>query len=975
VAATLTITPTAEAVPWKSPQAGFTTGNYIVTLADLPAAAYAGTIPGLARTRPAEGENFAATSAATARYRTFLEDKHSRLLQRVGAAAAYHDYTVAFNGFAAHLTGRQAQALAKLPGVLAVQEDALRQPDTDLSPDFLGVTGRRGMWAKVGGRSVAGKGVIVGVIDTGIWPESRSFAGKRTIRRPHARPVHGIRARWTGRCETGERFVRRDCNRKLIGARYFVEGFGEENVDESDYISPRDGDGHGSHTASTAAGNRVRRVVVDGTRFGTVSGMAPAAKVAAYKVCWTGSVEREVADGCADSDSVAAIDQAVIDGVDVINYSIGAGSETSVIDPVEIAFMFAATAGVYNAASAGNSGPGESTLDHPSPWVSTTAAGTHRIAEKKLVLGNGRQFIGASTTRELPNLTPMVMAEDSGRAGVAPSEAELCGQGTLDPAKVSGKLVVCLRGVVDRIEKSFAVREAGGVGMVLINPSPNSLNGDLHAVPSVHLADTALAPVNAYVDGPSPVGKIVSLAKGESETQVPEVAEFSSRGPSTTTGGDILKPDLAAPGVDVLAAVAPQFHHGRRYDLISGTSMASPHNAGLAAVIRQAHPRWTPMEVKSALMTTARNHASTNARNGGVFAQGAGFVRPTSALDPGIVFHHGFPAWIGYLEEVTDQDLDGVFHGRFRRTGGSQLNQASIAIGRLAGTETVTRTLTNVSRRTETYRPHVTLPGVTVSFEPARVRVPAGRRARVEITFTRSSAAADEYTTGSLTWTGSRGHRARMPLAVRPVEVDAPEEVHGTGANGSAAIEVTAGFTGTLGTRVSGLLGTTPQADSVVAGPFDPDAPAASPATDRREVSVPAGTKVVRFHVQGLPGDDLDLWVYQVVDGEETLVDLSADADADEMVTFVEPDAGTYVAYVNGFATPDGGTYDWSQWVVGPPPAGNLTVTPASVPVTVGQQVVLTATWSGLDTTKRWLGFVGLTNGDREVGGTVVSVD
>ena len=197
VAATLTTTPSAQAVPWTSQQTGFTTGNYIVALTDMPATAYAGTIPGLARTMPREGGNFRATSAATVRYRTFLADKHARLLQRIGATA-YHDYTVAFNGFAAHLTGRQAQTLAKQPGVLAVQKDALRQPHTDLSPDFLGVTGRKGMWAEVGGRSVAGKGVIVGVLDTGIWPESRSFAGKRTIRRPHARPVHGIRARWTG---------------------------------------------------------------------------------------------------------------------------------------------------------------------------------------------------------------------------------------------------------------------------------------------------------------------------------------------------------------------------------------------------------------------------------------------------------------------------------------------------------------------------------------------------------------------------------------------------------------------------------------------------------------------------------------------------------------------------------------------------------------------------------------------------------
>jgi subtilisin family serine protease len=858
---------------------------------------------------------------------------------------------------------------------MAVQKDKLRKPDTDLSPEFLGLTGRNGLWSKVGGRAKAGKGVIVGVLDTGIWPESRSFAAKPTVRRPHARPVHGIRARWNGRCETGENWVKADCNRKLIGARYFVQGFGEANVDPSDYISPRDGDGHGTHTSSTAAGNRVRNVVVEGRRFGTVSGMAPAAKVAMYKVCWTGSVALDVPDGCFNSDSVAAIDQAVADGVDVINYSIGGTSESSVVDEVELAFMFAAAAGVYNAASAGNSGPGASTLDHPSPWVSTTAASTHRIAEKKLVLGNGRKFVGASVTRPLRTFTPMVMAETSGKTGVDPTDASLCAPGTLDPAKVSGKLVVCLRGVVDRIEKSFEVKAAGGVGMVMINPSPNSLNADLHAVPSVHLSDTALAPVSAYVAGPSPVGKIVRLRAGESHTKVPEVAEFSSRGPSTTTGGDILKPDLSAPGVDVLAAVAPPFHHGRRYDLISGTSMASPHIAGLAALVRQAHPRWTPMEVKSALMTTARNHVSTKARNGGVFAQGAGFVRPNNAVNPGIVFNHGFDAWIGYLEEVTGQDLDEVFHGRFRPTDGSQLNQASIAIGRLTGTQTVTRTMTNVSRRTETYRPHVLLPGVKVSFKPAKVRVRAGGRARVRITFTTAGAKADAYTTGSLIWRGSRGHRARMPLAVRPADVDAPVEVHGTGANGSVAIPVTAGFSGTLGTQVSGLVGATPEADSVESGPFDITAPAASPATDRREVVVPSGTKVVRFDVHGLPSDDLDLFVYEVVDGQETLVDLSADGDADETVTLREPEAGTYVAYVNGFATPGGGTYDWTQWVVPPTAAGNLSVAPASLSVTPGQQVTLTASWSGLDTARRWLGFVGLTRDGTEVGGTVVSVD
>ena len=269
-------------------------------------------------------------------------------------------------------------------------------------------------------------------------------------------PVHGhpcqVDRALRDRASVRNARLQREADRRPVLRR----GFGKRNVDPSDYISPRDGDGHGSHTASTAAGNRVRDVVVDGTRFGTVSGMAPAAKVAAYKVCWTGSVERGVADGCTNSDSVAAIDQAVVDGVDVINYSIGGTSETR-----------------YSTRSSWRScsRPPRASTTPPRPetpvpvrarWTTrargcrTTAASTHRIAEKKLVLGNGRQFIGASTTSELPNLTPMVMAEDSGAAGVDRRRGRaLCAPGTLDPAKVTGKLVVCIRGVVDRIEKSF----------------------------------------------------------------------------------------------------------------------------------------------------------------------------------------------------------------------------------------------------------------------------------------------------------------------------------------------------------------------------------------------------------------------------------------------------------------------------------------------------------------------------------------
>ncbi len=354
-----------------------------------------------------------------------------------------------------------------------------------------------------------GAGVVVGVIDSGIWYESKSF-------RPFATKSDNKAPKgWKGSCDLGADGSGEPCNGKIIGARYYVDGFGEDNIADEEFLSPRDGDGHGSHTASTAAGSVVRNVNVDGTDFGTVSGMAPGAQIAAYKVCWTGNVpDTTDDDGCFNDDSVAAIEDAVLDGVDVINYSIGGSTESDVVDAVEIAFLNAAAAGVFVAASAGNSGPGESTLDHPSPWLTTVAASTHKINEKKLVLGNGAEYIGASATNELPAQTPMVLSTAAAAAGATADDARLCALGSLDPAKVSGKLVVCERGVVDRVEKSLAVREAGGVGMVLVNPTANSLNADLHYVPSIHLNNDVYAPVTAYAATPGATGAIVNLEAG-----------------------------------------------------------------------------------------------------------------------------------------------------------------------------------------------------------------------------------------------------------------------------------------------------------------------------------------------------------------------------------------------------------------------------------------------------------------------------
>ena len=758
------------AVAAPAPAAGsasdeaFTAGRYVVTFADEPAASYDGGVPGYARTRPGAGSKLDPARPEVVRYRGRLAAVHDAALAGVGADKLY-DYSVATNGVLTTLTADQARRLSRTPGVVRLERDVRHTLDTTLSPESLGLSQPDGLWSRAGGQADAGTGVIIGVIDSGIWPEAASFAGAELKRDKAGRPVEttGLRSRWSGSCVQGEQFDSQDCDDKLVGARYYVAGFGKQHVSREDYLSPRDGVGHGTHVASTAAGNPVTGVEIDGAQQGdgTASGIAPGADVAAYKVCWEG--EPGVDAGCFTSDAVAAIDDAVADGVDVINYSVGSSAETGPLDAVQQAFRRAATAGVFVATSAGNRGPGPSTLDHPSPWLTTVAASTFRQAERAVRLGgDGGTFVGASlSTTDVPP-TRLVRSVDVARAGADARGAALCLPGTLDPARTARTVVQCDRGVNPRNEKSIEVARAGGVGMLLTNVTPASLDADHHAVPTVHLDERARAAVLAHLGGATaPTAAIVA---GSTGVQVPEIAAFSSRGPSTTTGGDVLKPDLAAPGVGVLAAVAPPSGHGRSYDYRSGTSMSSPHVAGIAALVRSLHPRWSPAAVKSALMTTAEDHASAASNH--PFAQGAGLVVPNSAVDPGLVFDAGPDDWRSYLAGLGVRfapPYDAV-----PAVGGSDLNAASLAIGALSGRQTVTRTVTNVGRQAETYAVREDVAGVDVVAEPATFTIAPGGTQTLRLTLTRTDARPGSWATGSLTLRSSE-HTVRMPVAVRPV--------------------------------------------------------------------------------------------------------------------------------------------------------------------------------------------------------------
>ncbi len=477
---------------------------------------------------------------------------------------------------------------------------------------------------------------------------------------------------------------------------------------------------------------------------------------------------RDGEGGCAGADSVAAIDQAVADGVDVINFSIS-GTSTNFRDAVEIAFLFAADAGVFVAASAGNSGPTTATVSHPSPWITTVAAGTHaRAGLGGVTLGNAANYAGASFAQTAVT-AGLVDSVNVGRAGANAAEVELCFLGALEPVKVAGKIVVCKRGVNARTEKSEEVLAAGGVGMILYNSPDSSLAADLHWVPTVHVQSADGLAIKAYIAGvaASATATIQPSSLVQNAT-APFTAAFSSRGPLRAGAGDLLEPDLIAPGQDIMAAVSPAGYNGRLFDILSGTSMSSPHVAGLAALLEHKHPTWSPMAIKSALMTSAGDVLDgPNTNPVVIFRQGAGHVRPNSAADPGLIYDSSFGDWLGFLcgtqlptSFCTDAGVPVL--------DPSDLNSPSIAIGGLAGRQTVKRGVTNVSGKALTMTASVTgMTGIDVKVSPAPATAAIGVTGNVQLSFN-GLVSGTKYL-GSVAYGGAAGLPA--PTIVR---VDAP---------------------------------------------------------------------------------------------------------------------------------------------------------------------------------------------------------
>ncbi len=954
----VTVPAASAATPKHAPSGAAAT--YVVVLRDSPLAAYSGGIAGYDATTPTSGRRFDSSLRHVAAYRTYLQRQQAEVLQAAGDIVAMYSYTTTLNGFAAKLSAQQVKQLQSMPDVLLVERSEKQRVegspaggDFDV-PDDLG--------RRMGGPARAGRGVVIGVVDTGVWPENPSFAGVPSDAPALARRYPGF----TGSCPDAERWSSDDCNAKIVAARYFVEGFGADNIAGSEYLSPRDGDSHGSHTASIAAGNAGVAVQVDNQHFGHVSGTAPGAAIAIYKACWKAPDPR--GDGCTTADTVKAVDQAVSDGVDVLNYSIG-GSD-SVDDAIELAFLNASAAGVFVATAAGDGGPGDGSVMHASPWVTTVAASGKGSYQGAIVLGDGSRVEGAMVSNQRVTDRRLIAASDAPAAGMSSTSAALCLPASLDAGRVGGAIVVCDRGVSGRVDKSLVVSQAGGVAMILANTSSGGTDADLHSVPTVHIDVSDRRKIERYLathsraDGDT--GR-ASLVPGGDDTVGPRtITDFSGRGPSSATGGDVLKPDIAADGTSVLAAVSPPADFGRLWDLDSGTSMAAPAVAGFAARVRAHYPSWSAAAVKSALVTTAVALPVP----GGPLTQGAGVVNPRRFTDPGLVYDVGLSDWQGFLRT---RDIVWSTTNPPPGTQATRLNLPAISLGSMVGDARVTRSVTNVSDRTETYLARVSgVRGVEVSVVPDAFTLAAGESADFAVAFSATKRAKyGRFVAGSLTWRGSHGHRVTSPIVVRPEYLNAPPEVAGVVTDGSVDVAAKSGVTGTIRTSLTGLVGAAPIDMWLAPGGFDPAAPASSPSTEVKSYTVASSSELARFEVTGgEPDDDFDLYVYR--DGQS--VAAATSPAPEEQLTLLRPQAGRYDVYV--VAARSRSTLPvharLTGWALSGADRDNAQVDPSSVDVTGGRRVDLSVSWRHLDPAMRWFGYVAYADSPRR---TYVTID
>ncbi|KAI4374829.1 hypothetical protein MLD38_012776 [Melastoma candidum] len=711
-----------------------------------------------------------------------LMGSHMESNERAKQSIIY-SYTRFINGFAAVMDETQAEEIAKNPNVMAVFPNRARKLHTTRTWDFLGL-GKDGtaIPGSTWERARFGEDTIIANLDTGVWPESASFNDEG---------MDPIPLRWKGICQQGFK-DKITCNRKLIGVRYFNDGYvAEGGTVTDDTATPRDVEGHGTHTLSTAGGAFVPKANYFGFANGTMKGGSPRARVAAYKVCWPAFSDE---GGCYDADILAAFESAIADGVDVISFSVGGSPSEFFNDAIAVGSFHATLKGIPVVASGGNEGPKAGTVTNLAPWIFTVAASTlDRDCTSYIALGNRTHLKGSSmSTKGLPErkFYPLITAGDAKAADAMDSDALLCKPRSLDPSKVNGKILICLRGVTARLDKGERALEAGAVGMILVNDNPdeNDVFHYSHVLPASHINYADGQILFAYYNSTlSPMAFMTKAATVLGTKPAPVMADFSSRGPNTIEPA-ILKPDITAPGVDILAslseAVDPSNERAEPatpFGFMSGTSMSCPHIAGIVGLLRTAYPVWSPAAIRSAIMTTAVTFDNNRQvikdlhfEKATPFQFGAGHVHPSQVLDPGLVYDLGPYDYMNFLCART-QNISQIrlfindSYACPTTFSILNFNYPSITVPDLNNWAVITRRVKNVGPPGK-YVARVKAPrGITVAVRPMElIFKQKGEEKEFEVLFrTKAWAKAEEYVFGSLVWSDGK-HAVRSPIVVKP---------------------------------------------------------------------------------------------------------------------------------------------------------------------------------------------------------------
>ena len=1013
--------------------------NYIVQLRAEPLAT------GLAR----DGKLDPASPEAVD-YRRRLDDLEIGALRVAGID---HDvvgyrYRTTLAGFSARLTEQQAERLRRLPGVAAVTADRIRSygprpqageegaeanvapatvaataaparptatsatsplataPDADLGgqpADYLGLPD--GLWARLGGPDNAGEGIVVGVIDSGIYPEHPSFADKPVApdgTRNYIGPAYEAPpATWKGTCEEGENFPATSCNNKLIGARYFNNGFGEK-VAEEDFLSPRDADGHGTGVASIAAGNYGvdPQYLGNDMGLGVISGIAPRARVAAYKAVWiVPAFEGSVGS---DSDLAAAIDAAVADGVDVLNMSVGVLIDTLgpfsnpsiLLDPISLGFLRAFDAGVVAVNSAGN--VAEPAIDHPgiAPWtIAAGAAGLGTTFGTTVTVSAGPDgpvitAPGITATPGVPTL-PIIVGTAAAAPGADPALAERCARDTLDPALVQGKVVLCRPqgGAVLTSRNLWELGAAGGI--FYTNTRTFRYNPEEYWLPTVMLQPAdgmAIRDLLATAPGATasfPDGTVMPTTGGDI------LLRFSSRGPAFIYPS-ILKPDLIAPAAAIIAANTPDIPVGgfsieppSLFRPLFATSFAAPVTAGAAALILDLNPDFGPSEVMSALMTTANPAVLHDAP--GIPTEpttpleiGSGRIEPNRAADPGLVLSETtsrFEAFLLTQVPTRDPALPTV--------DASDLNRPSIAFDPLLGPRSTDRTFTSVDPQPASWLASFTgLAGIEATVEPAAFAIDPGQSQTMRFTFTPTAPpTGTDHFHGTVVLTNDAdGRTVRLPIVLRPARFEPPARLN-FGAQqpaGQAVFPVPTGYDGGLSVLGYGLAAPETIRNQTVGkdeNSGEDDALAQpGPGVAVYDRQVLPGTQAIAAETGG-PAltdqlSDVDLFLFYDDEGDgfdyDDLLEFSERDGSAESIIWTDPEPGPYRFTVRGFDADPIATFDLTTWliadpapdVLGDPPGPGMAATGDPVTAIPGGIADLTVEWDGLDAPGVYLGLI-----------------